>query len=174
MHPWSTFASEIPCLMSGPSARGKDSCHEGRAGLLRGCAGCTQAAAAASPSQPHSHPALSPRSVSSPWPPVGTSRCRQCTGRHAASQIPDVTCWTGSVRVSTEENWVSGKKKTPSCPLNTWYFRTGTIKPHPQAPRRFKEPSSGCSSTLSLPPNTSQNVLSAQGLAQWQIIPVWG
>lgn len=161
MHPWSTFASLIPCLTSGPSARGKDSCHEGRAGLLRGCAGYTQVASAASPSQPHSHLSLSPRSVNSPWPPVEkTRRCQQADMPHHGCQTPGAgLAPQGSAQ---RENGL-GKKGNLFLPTTHSCFRTGTTPAPAQACWKLKEPSLGCSPTLYLPPNTDQNVLSAQG-----------
>lgn len=56
-----------------------------------------------------------------------------------------------------------GKKGNLFLPTTHSYFRTGTTQAPPQACRKLKEPSLGCSPTLYLPPNTDQNVLSAQG-----------
>lgn len=97
--------------------------------------------------------------------------------RHTSSCTPDSTCWPGSGRVSMEGNWAWERKGTLSIQLHTWCFRTGTTQAHPR-PAGSSKPTLGCSSTSYLPPNTGQNVLSAQGpvtgpgpLAR---IPVWG
>lgn len=55
-------------------------------------------------------------------------------------------------------------ERKPFPPHKPWCSGLGPPKPHTQACRKLKEPSLGCGSTLYLPPNTGQKVLSTQRL----------
>lgn len=73
----------------------------------------------------------------------------------------------GSMRVSTEENWASGKKETLSCPLNTWYFRTGTTRAPPPGCQEVQRALFGVQLHIVLAPKHKPKCIICSGTSPW-------